>query len=1008
MVNLHKALTIDERYNILEDSTITENNTALFRWRQEMSIISEQTFNESLRVKQYKKILFSHAVDYDPPEELKTKYTFASRNSEWYKFFLAGMELVTSNDNQYNNFLHLLRPFLKNAFVLLNQFFSENRYRSLLTENGMNDIFAFLETELSDIAYRTIVLELNLEREQGLLKGDTPEERFLYFIKGYNSKEKLNVFYDKYIVLTRLLSTRTQFYLKNIKEMIRNIEVDSDEIKKTFGIDRLEINSIKFGEGDTHQQGKTVTVFQLEDGPKLVYKPKNLYINHAYNRFINWLNSVEEPKYKKLKTLPTLSKEEHSYEQFIEYKSCQDMVEVDAFYQRFGQLMAIIQLLNGTDIHMENLISHGSHPIIVDLETLVQRQNPISGENEELTLKEIRNRTFRHVTRTLFLPTNGVKLEKLDLSALNGRESVLNYKVLQPVNEGTDQIKYDYLDYKLKGSNNLPFLEADSVTVNYKTFKKSIIAGFELVYNMVIQNKEKLRASGVIEEFEKLKVRVLLRDTSQYATILMHMQHPEMLTDMLDREKALENMWAFPFADKEVIKLETKDMLDNDIPIFYNITTEHDLEGSLNDYVKGYYDYTPYDYLVSSLDELSHEELKRQLSIISLSFGDFSTTKREFNKGLLGFSEPLIHIDGAVDKSEFLQEAVKIADRIMEKSISIDKVNWIIPYNASENAWSLIPMNDDFYNGIAGLYLYFNQMYNVTNDSKYKEFYQKMLNQCEPNLNFEAKLGLTGYPGYLHAFSLIDDYAEDKIKIYKYINDYCKKIEEIIVENSESIQEYDFINGVASLINSLVRLHTKTPMPKYLELAMKYADLVIENYEIKEDYSFGHGNLGIGTSIMKLAKLTRVKKHEEYAQKLIQSSLVALEHFNNKQHWCTGALGAVIGLRELKVFLDADVLVEETAELQSELQKEAFLNNDSLCHGNMGLTDLFLSSSDSRDIELARKIGLTVKNLKEANGYYKLMDTEEYPDVTLFTGLAGIGYQYLRLFSPGKVPSVLS
>lgn len=46
------------------------------------------------------------------------------------------------------------------------------------------------------------------------------------------------------------------------------------------------------------------------------------------------------------------------------------------------------------------------------------------------------------------------------------------------------------------------------------------------------------------------------------------MQHPEMLMDMLDREKALENMWAFPYTDKHLIQAEAADMMHNDIPVF--------------------------------------------------------------------------------------------------------------------------------------------------------------------------------------------------------------------------------------------------------------------------------------------------------------------------------------------------------------------------------------------------------------------------------------------------------
>lgn len=73
-----------------------------------------------------------------------------------------------------------------------------------------------------------------------------------------------------------------------------------------------------------------------------------------------------------------------------------------------------------------------------------------------------------------------------------------------------------------------------------------------------------------------------------------------------------------------------------------------------------------------------------------------------------------------------------------------------------------------------------------------------------------------------------------------------------------------------------------------------------------------------------------------------------------------------------------------------------------MCHGNMGITELFLThyklTKDTDSIELARTIASHVVNLKQQyNRKYKLMDITEYPDVTLFTGLAGIAYQLLRI-----------
>lgn len=135
-------------------------------------------------------------------------------------------------------------------------------------------------------------------------------------------------------------------------------------------------------------------------------------------------------QYYRLRGVTTLVYDEYAYEEFVAYKPCNNLEEVEAYYQRFGQLMAVIQLLNGTDIHMENLISHGEYPVIIDLETLIQQPMPVERQSSH-HLKEITDTLFHHVTRTLFLPTNGVKIEdpiKIDLSALSGRKKSLSLR----------------------------------------------------------------------------------------------------------------------------------------------------------------------------------------------------------------------------------------------------------------------------------------------------------------------------------------------------------------------------------------------------------------------------------------------------------------------------------------------------------------------------------------------------------------------------------------------------
>lgn len=64
--NVHKTLFIKERYQILSERNDNSlNNFSLNNWRSTMSIISENTFEEMLKLNNYNKKIFSNTVNYD-------------------------------------------------------------------------------------------------------------------------------------------------------------------------------------------------------------------------------------------------------------------------------------------------------------------------------------------------------------------------------------------------------------------------------------------------------------------------------------------------------------------------------------------------------------------------------------------------------------------------------------------------------------------------------------------------------------------------------------------------------------------------------------------------------------------------------------------------------------------------------------------------------------------------------------------------------------------------------
>jgi lantibiotic modifying enzyme len=84
---------------------------------------------------------------------------------------------------------------------------------------------------------------------------------------------------------------------------------------------------------------------------------------------------------------------------------------------------------------------------------------------------------------------------------------------------------------------------------------------------------------------------------------------------------------------------------------------------------------------------------------------------------------------------------------------------------------------------------------------------------------------------------------------------------------------------------------------------------------------------------------------------------------------------------------------------------------DHVCCGNGGRIETLLEAGrrtgDRRFLDRARDLGLRVIDRAKAQGGYRLGNPNRFRAVSFHQGLAGIGYQWLRLYRPDEIPSVL-
>ncbi len=121
---------------------------------------------------------------------------------------------------------------------------------------------------------------------------------------------------------------------------------------------------------DPHHGGRTVIVLEFEpDGSRLVYKPKDLRIEQAFGRLIDWINALGDLP--PLKAPQVLLRESYGWAEFIARERWAGAEQEAGHHRRAGMLLSIVHMLGGVDMHSENLISSGEHPVVIDLETVM-------------------------------------------------------------------------------------------------------------------------------------------------------------------------------------------------------------------------------------------------------------------------------------------------------------------------------------------------------------------------------------------------------------------------------------------------------------------------------------------------------------------------------------------------------------------------------------------------------------------------------------------------------------
>ncbi|AFZ34787.1 Lanthionine synthetase C family protein [Stanieria cyanosphaera PCC 7437] len=909
-------------------------------------------------------------------------------------------------------------------------------------------LYANLPGKLLSICSRTLVLELQIAGLQKLLVGNTPEERFYSFIKQLCQPKKLLTLLEEYPILARQLVTSIEQWVRFSQEFLEHLSTDWEQIKATFSPEQEpgQLIEVRAEEGDSHREGRSVAIAKFSSGFQLVYKPRSLGIDEHFQQLLTWLN--QRGNHPPFRIFKVLNRHSYGWVEFIMPDSCTSATEIDRFYQRQGGYLALLYVLEANDFHNENLIAAGEHPVLVDLESLFRpRTSNIDLKQSHLLANEVLYNDS--VLRIGLLPqriwSNGEN-DGLDISGLGGQEGQLLPNEVPYWEEiGTDQMRLKRKRMELPEAHNRPKLNGKEVDL--LDYAEAIVDGFTKIYNLLLQHRDELLATeGILAKFAEDEARFLLRPTRLYAMLLKDGNHPKMLRNALERERLFDRLWFGVEHQSHLVKVisaERQDLWNGDVPMFTIHPSSRDLFTSSGDRIVDFCTESGMELVQRRLQNLNENDLKQQIHFIKSSLASLAMSSEQAKLPHYPLSEP----QSIANREQVLKAAVAIADRLEQLALhGQDDAIWIGLTATGDRYWSLVPLGLDFYNGLPGITLFLAYLGALTQEQRYTSLAQAALNtirsQLEPHKSLLKSIGAyDGWGGIIYTLTQLG-ILWDKPDLLSEAEELVKLLPPLI----EQDRGLDLIAGAAGCLLSLLALYRCTASESTLTNAIACGDHLlfkaekmpqgigwtIPASESKPLTGLAHGAAGIALALLELWAVTGQKRFKTAAVEAIayerslflpemgnwpdlrDFSKTVLSRNQNRGScmiaWCHGAVGIGLArLHSLTYLDDAEIRSEINTALETTL-KGGFGSNHSLCHGDLGNLELLLQASLVLDepqwqTQVERFASVVLNSIDQYGWLCGVPLGVETPG--LMTGLAGIGYQLLRLAEPKLIPSVL-
>lgn len=846
--------------------------------------------------------------------------------------------------------------------------------------------------ELVVLLSRAVVLELNIDRLRGASAGATTRDRFAAFFRRHATPDAALTLLADYPVLARQADELIRDWAERTVEFLTRLCRDADLLGATFHGDVRPGRLTGIREtGDPHRAGRRVLVATFDSGLRLVYKPRPVTVEARFQSLLDWLNRHGAD----LHTFTVLPRGAHGWAEYVVESTPDAPDGRRRFARRFGALLALLQALGATDCHRENVLGHGEHPVLVDLETV------FTPAVTRAAAARAGDAIADSVLAVGLLP-------RADDAAAPAADSC-TCSAWQ--GEGTDEMRLGGPEHR--HDHAAPTAgAADQVAADLP----QVLAGFDGMYRLLTTLRGALLApDGPLAAFAGDEIRVVLRPTRTYLRLRDAALHTDAVQDGLDAERLRDWLWSgtaeLPLL-AATVAAERADLARRDVPIFTTTVASRDLWTSAGRRLPGLLARSGLDEARRRLARLDEADLARQRWLVQAAYAahlDSADAPHARVRWRLA-DQPPARVPGP---DAYLAAAAEVADTVAGLAGPGAEPTWfaLTPGPGGPERLAPAPLGPHLYDGVAGVALFLAHAGRHTGEHRFTDLAERaaaglaarILNRAVADHRIGA---FTGWGGLVYTFAHLG--ALWRTRRFEPVVDAAL---DRVIALAGVEQTADLVDGHAGAVLAVARagLDPDRAGPA-VRAAADRLRAAADRYARPAGALLGglsHGAAGVAAALAHAGHPDAAARALGYDRSLFRPAEANWVDLRRPGRcavtWCHGAPG--IGLSRL-LLRDAlgpdDLLAGEITTAVRTTLAAGFGRNHSLCHGDLGNLDLLLAAAPGS----AGAPAAAVLRDGLAEGW-RCANPAMLASPELMTGLSGIGLGLLRLAAPDRVPSVL-